>query len=157
LGNVVLARPVVDSFLFSVALAVGLTPQLLPAIVSVSLSLGARRMARARVIVKRLNAIEDFGSMDVLCVDKTGTLTQGEVRLAAAPDLPGRPSARVLERAYLNAALQTGFANPIDAAIVAAGPVDVGAAVRLDELPYDFRRKRLSVLVAGEAGAVLVT
>src|SRR5262249_27579839 len=104
-ANLLLARPVVDAFLFSVALAGGLTPQLLPAIVSVSLSLGAQEMARAKVIVKRLSAIEDFGGMDVLCTDKTGTLTGGVVRLAAALDLDGQPSARALEAASLNARL----------------------------------------------------
>jgi magnesium-transporting ATPase (P-type) len=111
-ANILLARPLVDSFLFSVALAVGLTPQLLPAIVSVSLSLGAREMARAKVIVKRLSAIEDFGGMNVLCTDKTGTLTQGTVRLAGALGVDGNPSPRVLQMGYLNALHHTGFANP---------------------------------------------
>ena len=156
-ANVLLARPLVESFLFSVALAVGLTPQLLPAIVSVSLSIGARRMARAKVVVKRLSAIEDLGGMDVLCTDKTGTLTQGEVRLAGALDLDGRPSRRVLEDAYLNAFHHTGFPNPIDDAIIAAEPVDVSSTRRLGELPYDFQRRCLSVQVAQDGGSVLIT
>lgn len=156
-ANVLLARPLIDSFLFSVALAVGLTPQLLPAIVSVSLALGAQRMARARVIVKRLTAIEDFGGMNVLCTDKTGTLTQGTVRLEGAIDLDGRPSARVLECAYLNAFHHTGFSNPIDDAILAAGPVDTAGTRRLDELPYDFMRRRLSVLIAKADEPLLLT
>ncbi len=155
--NVLIARPLLESLLFSVALAVGLTPQLLPAIVSVSLSLGARRMARVRVIVKRLNAIEDFGGMDVLCTDKTGTLTQGSVRLDAAVDLEGGQSARVLECASLNAYHHTGFTNPIDDAVLAAGVVDTAGTTRLDELPYDFMRKRLSVLVGKPTGAFLTT
>jgi len=156
-ANVLLARPLMESFLFSVALAVGLTPQLLPAIVSVSLSVGARRMARAQVIVKRLSAIEDLGGMDVLCTDKTGTLTEGEVRLAGALDLSGHASAPVLEAAYLNAFHHTGFTNPIDDAILEAGHVDVSGTRRLGEIPYDFQRKRLSVLVEQVGSCCLIT
>jgi Mg2+-importing ATPase len=145
--NLILARPLVDSALFSLALAVGLTPQLLPAIVTISLSQGARLMARERVIVKRLDAIEDFGAMTILCTDKTGTMTSGTIKLEGTFDAGGIASDRVRQLAYLNARLQTGFTNPIDAAIVAAtsGP----DRQRLAELPYDFRRRRLSVLVAG--------
>lgn len=146
--NILLNRPIVESLLFSLALAVGLTPQLLPAIVAVSLSTGARQMAAEQVIVKRLDAIEDFGAMTVLCTDKTGTLTAGAARLDAALDLDGRPSDQVLRWARLNAGLQQGFANPLDDAILqGAEPVD--PALRVDEVPYDFERKRLSVLVAG--------
>src|SRR6266545_1549122 len=128
--NLLLGRRVVDSLLFSLALAVGLTPQLLPAIVAVSLSTGARRMASRRVIVRRLDAIEDFGAMDVLCTDKTGTLTEGAVRLHAALDLAGGESRLVAERATLIAGLQTGFDNPIDAAILERGHPDLGVAER---------------------------
>lgn len=155
--NVALHRPVLEAFLFALALAVGLTPELLPAIISVNLASGARRMAAQRVIVKRLAAIENFGSMDVLCSDKTGTLTVGQVELAGALDSSGQASARVLQLAGLNAGLQTGFRNPIDAAIVAAAPAQAEAQ-RLDELPYDFTRKRLSVLVrTGPDETLLVT
>src|SRR5574340_1232934 len=101
--NILLHRPVIDALLFSLALAVGLTPQLLPAIVAVSLSKGAKRMAAERVVVKRLDAIEDFGSMSVLCTDKTGTLTEGTVRLEGALDLQGKPQPELLRLAYLNA------------------------------------------------------
>jgi Mg2+-importing ATPase len=155
--NIVLARPLIDSALFSLALAVGLTPQLLPAIVTISLSQGARLLARERVIVKRLDAIEDFGAMSVLCTDKTGTMTTGSVVLAQASGLDGQPSARVGRLAYLNARFQTGFANPIDKAILAAGVEGDGDARRLDELPYDFSRRRLSVLVEERGGARIVT
>ena len=155
--NLALSRPFVDSLLFSLALAVGLTPQLLPAIVSISLSEGARRMARERVIVKRLDAIEDFGSMDVLCTDKTGTITEGSARLGAAIDLQGTKSERVLRHARLNAGLQTGFQNPIDAALLEEASAETAAVVCLDEIPYDFRRKRLSVLVAEDGRSVLIT
>ena len=154
--NLLLGRRVVDSLLFSLALAVGLTPQLLPAIVAVSLSTGARRMASRRVIVRRLDAIEDFGAMDVLCTDKTGTLTEGAVRLHAALDLAGGESRLVAERATLIAGLQTGFDNPIDAAILERGHPDPRWRA-LDEVPFDFSRKRLSVLVDGPDGRLLLT
>jgi Mg2+-importing ATPase len=154
--NLLLHRPLVESLLFSLALAVGLTPQLLPAIVSISLAAGARRMAAEKVIVKRLDAIEDFGAMTVLCTDKTGTITSGVVRLDRAVDLAGRPSREVLRLARLNAGLQRGFPNPLDQAILAGAP-PVGPGARLDEVPYDFRRKRLSVLVGGDGAPLLVT
>lgn len=154
--NLMLDRPFVDSLLFSLALAVGLTPQLLPAIVSISLSTGARRMAAEKVIVKRLDAIEDFGAMTVLCTDKTGTITAGAVRIDGAFDLAGRSSEEVLRLAALNAGLQRGFPNPLDQAILAgASPIDPGA--RLDEIPYDFERKRLSVLVDDHEDSLLIT
>jgi Mg2+-importing ATPase len=156
-ANLALSRPFVDSLLFSLALAVGLTPQLLPAIVSISLSEGARRMARERVIVKRLDAIEDFGSMDVLCTDKTGTITEGSVRLAGALDLQGTKSARVLRYARLNARYHASFQNPIDAALLADAPAKTEQVKRLDEIPYDFQRKRLSVLVSEDGASVLIT
>jgi Mg2+-importing ATPase len=155
--NLLLARPLIDSALFSLALAVGLTPQLLPAIVTISLSQGARRMARERVIVKRLDAIEDFGSMSVLCTDKTGTMTVGSVVLQSCLAVDAGPSPEVARLAYLNAVLQSGFANPIDSAIRAAGGGDVTAVCRLDELPYDFSRRRLSVLVDDDGSRRMIT
>jgi Mg2+-importing ATPase len=154
--NLLLDRPFTDSLLFSLSLAVGLTPQMLPAIVLVSLSVGARRMAEERVIVRRLDAIEDFGAMDVLCTDKTGTLTEGRVRLHAALDVAGAESALVASRAALNAALQTGFTNPIDAAVLERHAADPRYRA-LDEVPFDFDRKRLSVLVEGPDGRRLLT
>jgi P-type Mg2+ transporter len=155
--NVYLARPVLDSFLFSLALAVGLTPQLLPAIISINLSHGAKRMARQKVIVKRLASIENFGSMNVLCSDKTGTLTEGTVRVQAALDVDGAPSGKVLLHAYLNAFYQTGFTNPIDEAIRAHRPFDLSGYQKLDEIPYDFLRKRLSILVSQGDTRLMVT
>jgi P-type Mg2+ transporter len=151
-----LNRPVLDALLFSLAIAVGLTPQLLPAIISVNLAHGARRMAQQRVIVRRLAAIENFGSMDILCSDKTGTLTQGTVTLHSAVGPEGSPSDKVRLYAYLNAALQVGYANPIDEAIVAEKR-DISGYASLDEEPYDFVRKRLSVLVAGEGRNQMIT
>ena len=157
-ANILLGKPLVDSALFALALAVGLTPQLLPAIVTISLSQGARLMARERVIVKRLEAIEDFGAMSVLCTDKTGTMTVGSVQLQAAIGIDGEPSDDVQRLAVLNAKFQTGFANPIDDAIVrAAVNTDLAHVRRLDELPYDFTRKRLSVLVDDGSMTEMIT
>ncbi|HKI18460.1 MAG TPA: magnesium-translocating P-type ATPase, partial [Isosphaeraceae bacterium] len=155
--NVALVRPVLDSFLFSLALAVGLTPQLLPAIVSVNLAHGARRMAERKVIVKRLDSIEDFGSMDVLCSDKTGTLTEGVVRVHSTIDFAGNPSEKTRLYAFLNARYESGFANPIDQAIRGDRPFDMTGYRKLDEVPYDFLRKRLSILVEENGRPLLVT
>ncbi len=141
-------RPVLESLLFSLALAVGLTPQLLPAVVSVNLAHGTREMAAHDVIVKRLSSIENFGSMNVLCSDKTGTLTQGRIRLDRAMDANGQPSGKTLLYACLNASFESGFVNPIDEAIREARKCDISAYAKLDEVPYDFIRKRLSILVA---------
>ena len=144
--NVYLARPIIDSFLFSLALAVGLTPQLLPAIISINLAHGARQMASHKVIVKRLSSIENFGSMDVLCTDKTGTLTEGTVKMYSALDVEGKESEEVFLLAYVNSSFETGFSNPIDRAILSYGKPDVSGFKKLDEVPYDFNRKRLSIL-----------
>jgi Mg2+-importing ATPase len=145
--NVAFAEPVLDSLLFSVALAVGLTPQLLPAIISITLAQGSQKMASQGVIVRRLESIENFGSMDVLCTDKTGTLTLGVVRLDGALDIHGQPSTQLFYYAYLNAHFQTGLANTLDDAILAAEAPDIRSVTKIDELPYDFVRKRLSIVV----------
>ena len=155
--NVYLARPVLDSLLFSLALAVGLTPQLLPAIISINLARGAKRMAQAGVIVKRLASIENFGSMNVFCSDKTGTLTEGIVRLQSALDVAGAASDKVLLHAYLNAFYETGFTNPVDEAICAHRQFDLSGYRKADEIPYDFLRKRLSILVAHDDSHLMVT
>ena len=155
--NVFLHKPVVDSFLFSLALAVGLTPQLLPAIISINLAHGSRRMAESKVIVKRLAAIEDFGSMDVLCSDKTGTLTEGVVTVSGAYDVRGGDSEDVMLYAYLNSCFETGFSNPIDLAVRSARSFDISRVTKLDEKPYDFARKRLSILVEREGRPLMVT
>jgi Mg2+-importing ATPase len=155
--NVYFARPVLESFLFSVALAVGLTPQLLPAIISVNLAHGAKRMAEEKVIVRRLASIENFGSMNVLCSDKTGTLTEGVVHLQSALDVEGNSNEKVLLYAYLNAFYETGFTNPIDEAIRTHRQFDVSGYKKLDEVPYDFIRKRLSILVSKDGSPLVVT
>lgn len=145
--NVLLKRPALDSFLFSLALAVGLTPQLLPAIISINLAHGAKMMANSKVIVKRLAAIENFGSMNVLCSDKTGTLTDGTVKIQSTIDVNGNQSDKVFLYAYLNASFESGFINPIDEAIRTYKTIDVNNYVKLDEHPYDFIRKRLSIML----------
>jgi Mg2+-importing ATPase len=150
-ANLLLGRPPIDSLLFAVALAVGLSPELLPAIVAVTLAAGARAMSRRGVIVRRLEAIEDLGSIDVLCTDKTGTLTEGKVALHAALDPAGGAAAEVARLAFLNAALETGIENPLDAALVAAGEVagfTTAGMTKIDEIPYDFQRRRLTIVLA---------
>jgi Mg2+-importing ATPase len=155
--NVYLGRHILDSFLFSLALAVGLTPQLLPAIISINLSHGARRMAQKKVIVKRLSSIENFGSMNVICSDKTGTLTEGIVQLQAALDAEGEISEKVHFQAYVNAFFETGFTNPIDVAIRNNKQFDLSGYSKQDEIPYDFIRKRLSILVSHDGSHLMVT
>lgn len=155
--NVYLQKPVLDSFLFTLALAVGLTPQLLPAIIMVNLSHGAKQMAERNVVVRRLASIENFGSMDILCSDKTGTLTEGTIQLHAAVDPRGQPSDMVSRLAYLNAFHETGFGNAIDDAIRANPPEKLTASVKLDEVPYDFLRKRLSILIEQEERHLFIT
>ena len=153
--NLFLDKPLIDSLLFSLALAVGLSPELLPAIISLTLSHGAQRMAKRGVIVRRLNAIANLGSMDVFCTDKTGTLTEGVVRLDGALDAQGRPSKAVLHFAHLNAHFETGLTNPLDAAIdtyAQSAGSDISAEQKVDEIPYDFVRKRLSVVTADARG-----
>jgi Mg2+-importing ATPase len=145
--NVLLNRSIMDSLLFSIALAVGLTPQLLPAIVNINLSRGSQAMAKAGVIVRRLESIENFGSMDVLCTDKTGTLTVGVTQLDKAVDAEGQPSEQLLRLAGLNARFQTGLPNPLDEAILAKAFLEPQAFLKVDEIPYDFTRKRLTVIV----------
>jgi P-type Mg2+ transporter len=155
--NVYLHKPVLESFLFSLALAVGLTPQLLPAIISINLAHGAKKMAQKKVIVKRLASIENFGSMNVLCSDKTGTLTEGIVQVDAALDLNGIPNERVFLYSYLNAFYETGFTNPIDQAILNCRKIDLSDYHKHDEIPYDFLRKRLSIAVGQGDMHLMVT
>lgn len=150
-------RAPMETLLFSIALAVGLSPELLPAILSVNLARGAKMMARHGVLVRHLSAIENLGSMDVLCTDKTGTLTEGEVRLEGAYDASGASSAEVLELAAQNAALETGLANPLDDAILQGHSPAVSTLRKLGEIPFDFVRRRISVIVSSPNGATLIT
>lgn len=155
--NVYLHRPVLESFLFSLALAVGLTPQLLPVIISINLAHGAKKMAEKKVIVKRLASIENFGSMNVFCSDKTGTLTEGTVKVESAFNVNGDESEKVFLYAYINASYETGFTNPIDEAILNHRKVDLKEYQKHDEIPYDFLRKRLSISVKHGDAHVMVT
>ncbi|MCX6249657.1 MAG: magnesium-translocating P-type ATPase [Bacteroidetes bacterium] len=155
--NVYLQRPVLESLLFSLALAVGLTPQLLPAIISINLAHGAKKMAQKKVIVKRLASIENFGSMNIICSDKTGTLTEGTVQVESALDVGGVASEKVFLFAYLNAFYETGFTNPIDEAILNHRKIELSEYRKQDEIPYDFLRKRLSIAVTHGDAHFIVT
>ena len=155
--NIALRRDPFDSLLFAIALAVGLTPEYLPVIMNITLARGASRMAERGVIVKALGAIQNLGSMDVLCSDKTNTLTTGELTVERAVDARGRDDATVLALAALNAAYQTGLDSGLDAAILARARPDTGALRKLDEIPYDFARRRASVVVAAGERVRIVT
>ncbi len=151
-----LHRPMVESVLFSIALAVGLTPELLPMIITVTLSRGAVRMAKKQVIIKQLEAIHNLGSMDILCTDKTGTLTEATIRLAGHVDCQGIDSAKVLALAYLNSHFETGLKSALDDAILAQPGVDVSGWIKIDEVPFDFERRRVSVLIDSGATRLVV-
>ena len=154
--NAFFHRPWLESFLFAVALAVGLTPELLPMIVSVTLSRGAMRMAAKKVIVKRLSAIQNLGSMDVLCTDKTGTLTEAHIHLERHVNGCGQESRRVLELAYLNSFFETGLKSPLDDAILEHREIDPTNWHKIDEVPFDFERRRVSVLLENGGARTLV-
>jgi P-type Mg2+ transporter len=151
-----LGRPLIESLLFSVALAVGLTPELLPMIVTVTLSRGAVRMARRQVIVKQLQAINNLGSMDVLCTDKTGTLTEARIDLVRHIDATGNDSERVLQLAYLNSFFETGLKSPLDEAVLAHPGGSAAGWTKIDEVPFDFERRRVTVLVENGPTRLLV-
>ena len=155
--NALYMRGVLDSLLFAVALAVGLTPELLPMIISVNLSKGAMAMARRGVIVKRLASIQNFGSMDVLCMDKTGTLTENRVKLVLHIDLNGEESDKVLLYSYLNSYFQTGLKSPLDEAVLNFRNIDVRGYRKIDEVPFDFIRKRLSVVLEYQNQRFMIT
>ena len=156
LVNTFFHRPLLESFLFALALAVGLTPELLPMIVSVTLARGAMRMAKQKVIVKRLAAIHDLGSMDVLCTDKTGTLTEAKIALIRHITLSGADSERVLELAWLNSHFESGLRSPLDAAILEHASSIPAGWTKIDEVPFDFERRRVSVLLEHGGRRILV-
>lgn len=157
LTNIGFKRPLLESFLFSVALAVGLTPELLPMIISVTLAQGAKRMAKKKVIVKQLASIENFGSMEILCSDKTGTLTIGEVVLERHVDLRGNEDQRVLQMIYLNSYFEAGVRSPLDDAVLKHERPDIHEYSKVEEIPFDFERRRLSVVVKKGDERFLVT
>jgi Mg2+-importing ATPase len=156
-AQILLGRPPMATLLFSIALAVGLSPELLPAILSVNLARGAHLMARRGVLVRHLSAIENLGSMNILCTDKTGTITEGVVQLAGAYDVHGEPSTYVLQLGAWNAALESGIASPLDDAITAACQPDLADVRKLAEVPFDFIRKRVTVVTQTPDGVCLVT
>lgn len=145
--NALFKNNVVDSLLFSLAVAVGITPEMLPVIVTINLSKGALKMAKQKVIIKRLDAIQNFGAMDILCTDKTGTLTMDEIVLIKHCDIDGKENENILRTAYINSSMQSGMNNLLDKAIVKHHSFHLKAVALLDEIPYDFERKIISVVV----------
>jgi P-type Mg2+ transporter len=157
LVNIIFHRPVLESFLFSVALAVGMTPEMMPMIITVTLAQGARRMTRKKVLVKQLSAIEDFGSVDILCTDKAGTLTEGDIVLDRRVDFQGKESDIVLRLIYLNSRFEAGIKSPLDDAVLKHEAPSIVGYEKMDEIPFDFNRKRLSVVVRHADEFLLIT
>jgi Mg2+-importing ATPase len=155
--SIVRHRDPLQSLMFAVALAVGLTPEFLPMITSVTLSKGALAMARKKVIVKHLSSIQNLGSLDVLCSDKTGTLTAGTMSLDRSLNPFGSPSPRTLELAYLNSKFQTGIRSPFDDVILHQAQPQTADYLKRDEIPFDFDRRRLSVVVERQSQRILIT
>ncbi|GAO98695.1 magnesium-transporting ATPase, P-type 1 [Caedimonas varicaedens] len=146
-ANLFFHRPWLESVLFALALAVGMTPEFLPMEVSISLARGAMRMAKKKVIVKRLSAIHDLGSMDILCTDKTGTLTQAHIQIERYVDCEGNKNSEILNLAYLNSYFQTGVKNPLDKSILGFRTFDTDYWKKIDEIPFDFESRCVSVLL----------
>jgi Mg2+-importing ATPase len=154
--NISFHRPVLESLMFALALAVGLTPELLPMIVTVTLARSAMELSKRKVIVKRLTAIHDLGAMDVLCTDKTGTLTEATIKLVRAIDGRGVESERAYAYAFVNSRFESGMKSPLDQAILAAHPFEMTGWSKIDEVPFDFERRRVSVLVERDAKRRLI-
>jgi Mg2+-importing ATPase len=158
--RIALHKDAFESLVFAVALAVGLTPEFLPMITAVTLARGAIRMARDQVVVKHLPAIQNFGTIDVFCSDKTGTLTTGLMTLSASVDCFGKACDRPVELGYLNSKFETGIRSPLDSAILKMERADADVYVKCDEIPFDFERRRLSIVVEkkdGHTGCLLIT
>jgi P-type Mg2+ transporter len=154
--NIAFQRPALVSLLFAVSLAVGLTPEFLPMITTITLGQGALRMARDKVIVKHLAAMQNFGSMDILCSDKTGTLTTGDLVLDRTVDPLGHPSDRVALLAYVNSMFETGIQSPLDVAVLHHEHPDASSYQKLDEIPFDFERRRSSIVAASSDQRLLI-
>ena len=157
LVNSLLGHGWIDSFLFALAIAISITPELLPVIITVSLSRGSLRMAKKEVITRHLSAIQNFGSMDVLCTDKTGTITEGKISLVKHLDILGKNSEEVFLYSYLNSAFNTGVENPLNKAIIEHAKIDIDKYKKIDEIPFDFRRKRESVIVQSGSEKLIIT
>lgn len=157
--NAFFHHDILSSFLFAVALAVGLTPELMPVIITISLSRGAIKMEEKEVIVKFLPSIQNLGSMDILCMDKTGTITENDITLSSYEDATGDKSDSLLHLAKLNSHFQSGFKNPLDHAVLSyLSPIDSKGYAKIDELPFDFERKKLSIIVKNNKNEyVLIT
>lgn len=149
--NIILNKSFLESFMFALALSVGLTPQMLPAIISVNLSKGAKRMSEQGVIVKKLNSIENFGSMTIMCSDKTGTITKGKVKLDLTLNFNGEKSETLNKFAAINSFFQEGYSNPIDEAILSSSKFDFSSYKKLSEIPYSFENKLLSIMVKSDS------
>jgi P-type Mg2+ transporter len=156
LVNAWLRHSLLESFMFSLAVAVGLTPELLPMVMSVAMSKGSLKMAKKGVIVKKLSAIPNFGSMEVLCTDKTGTITEDKIRLIKYVDASGNTDEDLFLLAYLNSHFQTGIKNPLDDAVLSHKQLNVLVYHKIDEIPFDFSRKRMSVVLEQEAKHLLI-
>lgn len=149
-------RPWLEALVFALALAVGLTPELLPMIMTITLARGAVRLSHQKVIVKNLPSIHNLGAMDVLCTDKTGTLTEARIALTKHVDMVGNDSARVLTLAWLNSHFESGLKSPLDDAILAHETIDPAPWRKIDEVPFDFERRRVSVLVERDGARTLI-
>ena len=155
--NIYFGRPIIDSLLFALALTVGMAPELLPAIMTIAMATGAKRMAEQKVIVKKLSAIQNLGEINLFCSDKTGTLTEGVIKVSGTKDVSGNESENVKLLAYLNAMFESGFSNPMDEAIRTLENINITSYTKKDEVPYDFIRKRLSVFVSDGKQNILIT
>ncbi len=155
--NIYFGRPLMDSLLFGLALAVGMAPELLPAIMTIAMSAGAKRMAQQKVIVRKLSSIQNLGEINLFCSDKTGTLTEGVLEVSSIVNAEGIEDDKVRQFAFLNASFETGFANPMDEALRYMENVSAGDYIKTDEVPYDFIRKRLSVCVSNGKEHLFIT
>lgn len=157
LANSLVNRDILQSFLFAVAIAVGVTPELLPMILSITMARGSRQMAKKGVIVKKLSAIPNFGGMEIMCTDKTGTITEDKIELVKYTDISGRADENVFLHAYLNSVHQTGIKNPLDSAVVGFKKIPIDPYRKVEEIPFNFVRRMMSIAVAGPDGRVLIT
>ncbi len=157
LVNSFIRQDVFESFMFAIAIAVGITPDLLPVIMSVTMAVGSRKMSKKGVIVKKLSAIPNFGSMNILCTDKTGTLTENKITLVKYMNFKGKEDENVLKLTYLNSSFQTGIKNPLDEAVLNFEKIDIRGFKKIGEIPYDFSRKRMSVIVSNKKENRIIT
>ncbi len=155
--NIYFGRPLIDSLLFGLALAVGMAPELLPAIMTIAMSAGAKRMAEKKVIVKKLSSIQNLGEVNLFCSDKTGTLTEGVLTVSSIIGIEGKENDFCRKLAFLNASFETGFSNPMDDALRSLTGMSLDGYTKEDEIPYDFIRKRLSVTVNNGKDSQLIT